>query len=369
MAANRAGGPASAEKCDKRESTVARSQVLRRAPVVLRVLLIICVFAVPWFDVNYYVGSVSFNLFTVGGILSSSSSIVRALASLSASASPLPDWLESASVLFYCFGVIPLVFLGVDLYLRLRHRTSAWYGYGPYAVIAIQIVGLLLATQVGSDVSTGLSSLSGDADLHVISMNAGWFLTLALAAATIYVDASARRWIGARPQEQVSSTGVASSTSSTFSSCLPGGDGSYEDAPANAERELEEACKLEQKALAMLGKAALPVLERHQLEGECAEECRAAKEAMRASEAIAARIELERHTSEQLTGRDEAHEGVRICPVCHALVLPDDTFCAGCGTRVSEMSFNEADEGMCPVCKESVRAGARFCASCGAKFV
>ncbi len=49
-----------------------------------------------------------------------------------------------------------------------------------------------------------------------------------------------------------------------------------------------------------------------------------------------------------------------VCPVCRRACQPGDTFCAGCGASLADVS-----EGRCPECGAEYVAGDRFCVRCG----
>lgn len=121
--------------------------------------------------------------------------------------------------------------------------------------------------------------------------------------------------------------------------------------------------KREQEALAGLGRALLPIASKLELGDTDRQLLTVAQEAHDACANQRKQIEEAERVLEEL--RQSSQQGPRLCPKCHTEILPGDAFCAGCGTKVSDLVFPEKKAGTCPQCKSPVKPDMKFCPACG----
>lgn len=122
--------------------------------------------------------------------------------------------------------------------------------------------------------------------------------------------------------------------------------------------------KREQKALAELGRALLPLAPRFELGDADRQVLTAAQEAHDACANQRKQIAEAERALEEL--KQSSQQAPRLCPRCHTQILPGDAFCAGCGSKVSDLKFPEDAAGTCPQCKAPVKPDMKFCPACGA---
>lgn len=121
--------------------------------------------------------------------------------------------------------------------------------------------------------------------------------------------------------------------------------------------------KSEREALAELGRALLPLAPRLELGDVNRQLLVAAQEAHDACASQRKQITEAERALEEL--KQSNQQGPRLCPKCHTEILPGDAFCAGCGTKVSDLVFPENKAGTCPKCKSPVKPDMKFCPACG----
>lgn len=171
---------------DVHAQTQPSSRGKSRLTIALRLALMACVTVVPWFDFNYYVGRMSFNFLSLGGAASTG---VRALQSISLVSGTSVDTGAINALSLFCtaLALVPVVCLALDIRTYLKKGLLRWYG--PIAVIVILVLGLVAATLISQGISASVSDgLSSSIQLDMVSVGAGWWATLALAAVTIWVD-------------------------------------------------------------------------------------------------------------------------------------------------------------------------------------
>ena len=132
---------------------------------------------------------------------------------------------------------------------------------------------------------------------------------------------------------------------------------------AGLNEELASLEKSEQQALAELGRTLLFVADEMELDDNQRKSLSAAQEAYDACGNMRARIAEAKFALEEL--EQAKRQGPRVCPKCHAEILPGDVFCTGCGTKVSDLEFPAEAGGVCPQCKSPVEPDMKFCPKCG----
>ena len=154
--------------------------------IVLRVALIVCVIVVPWFELNYYVGNVAFNFFSMGSAVSKGAQALRSIASISG-ASVNTYSIDAFSLFCIALALVPVVYLSLDIRTYLKKGLLKWDG--PIAVIIILVLGLVAAALITWVIDAWISNgLSSSIQLDVVSVSAGWWITVVLVAVTIWVD-------------------------------------------------------------------------------------------------------------------------------------------------------------------------------------
>lgn len=153
-------------------------------PIILRGLLIALTLLVPWFDVNYYLGSTGANLFSIGSLLSQGASLGNSLSSLTGESSSVTGGLELMSWVFFLLGVIPVVLLAKEIYDY--HKQGVKEKYGAFCVIAVTLFSALLILAMNATVMDAISGYGATAD--VLTLGLGWWAAIIVAAAVLWVE-------------------------------------------------------------------------------------------------------------------------------------------------------------------------------------
>lgn len=144
--------------------------------MVLNGVLIAMMFLVPWFEINYYYGSMSFSLFTLQDTLGRFSSLVG----LMSSGGEASSGLAAAGFLALMLGLIPIALLAHDLNKEVKTRERCLGG--AIGVIASALLSCLVVfsinASIGSTTSSAFGSSIGD---DILSLGLGWWLTVGVA--------------------------------------------------------------------------------------------------------------------------------------------------------------------------------------------
>lgn len=153
-------------------------------PIILRGLLMALTLLVPWFDVNYYLGSTGVNLFSIGSLLSQGASLGNSLSSLTGTSSSVPGGLEFMSWICFLLGAIPVALLAKEMY-DYRKR-GAKEKYGAVCVIAAALLSALLILAINATVMDAISDYGATAD--VLTLGLGWWAAVIASAAVLWIE-------------------------------------------------------------------------------------------------------------------------------------------------------------------------------------
>lgn len=163
-----------------------RTKEKSKLAIALRIALMVCAVVVPWFEFSYYIGSVSFNLFSLGGAITEGTRALQSFASISGVNADTSS-LDTFALFCIVLSMVPVVYLALDIRAYLKKGQLRMDG--PVAIAIMLVLGLaasmFIPTAIGASISDALSS---SVQLGTVSVGAGWWITLGLVAVTIWVD-------------------------------------------------------------------------------------------------------------------------------------------------------------------------------------
>lgn len=151
----------------------------RKAPIVIRALIIVCFLVIPWFDVNYLFGSSGFNFLSGGELLSQGASLASSLETFSGTSSSTSGMVGGIAGLAFLMAAVPIALLGYDIYRYWKHGVAHMLGYA-VAIVCFGI-GTLVVLSINDALGSYVANSFGGASIgEVVTIGAGWWLTVVL---------------------------------------------------------------------------------------------------------------------------------------------------------------------------------------------
>lgn len=347
-------------------------QTRSKRPIVFRGILIALMFVVPWFDVNYYFGSMSVNLFGVGDLLSRASSIGSSLLSLGGGSSSVPAGLSAAGMLSFVIGAVPVVLLGYEIYRYVAKRevASPW---GPLAVLAAELMSLLVMVALNTGLNDMLATSFGVSEsVELLSVGMGWWGTAIVAGVCLWLERKDALGNGGQGDRGSAKARHPEEPEDIKVLEIPRIDDVQYDVPDSYDegvrREISRTRALieqlegrEPELYERLGRKLFTALDDTVLADHASFEFGELSLILQSKEGLAARLERLRAFAQ---GAEDGPSATIICPACGEDLHAGDKFCGMCGHRVSEMPLPDR-WAACPACGSLVRRQAKVCSMCG----
>lgn len=154
--------------------------------IALRIALMVCAVVVPWFEFDYYIGSMSFNLFSLGVAIAEGTRTLQSIASMSGATADTSS-LATFALFWIVLSLVPLVYLALDI--RAYLKKGQLRVEGPAAIAIMLALGLAASMFIPAAFGASISdALSSSVQLGTVSVSAGWWITLGLVVVTIWVN-------------------------------------------------------------------------------------------------------------------------------------------------------------------------------------
>lgn len=338
------------------------TQKARWRPAILRGVLIACML-MPWFDVSYYIGSMSVGLFNISDVLSQASTFGYQWLSLSGGGdASVPSGLAFVGMLAFLCGVVPIVRLAVEIYhCVVKHELPGVTG--PLSVIIVALCGGALMVMINDGVGNMLSStFGGSIGTDLLSLGLGWWAALIVAGVCFFLDRRDQKdevivlEVDSSGSGSDSGSGSSSEQSSTPAKKRDSQEGNGQE--QQALRLIDQLEIQESKAYEALGRAVFPQLKDSEIAERFSDEFARVLSSLRAKEAAQSRLK-------RLHGKPVTPPSAALsCPSCGQPIAMGSKFCGYDGIRVTSLNLPDGWVA-CPQCGALAWKASGSCAACG----